>query len=156
MDGFAYVFLRKDAVALPTGDAGHVGWGFTTYRAPGDLDAIYGATENPSGSIIVLPGGDIGYWDARSDHEAEMVFAFKQRNYHAFKKAKVEVAWPDNALAMARQQSLGGYEGIGNNCLDHVWRTLNAYGVKDLPLAQFHPAPNDWFAQFNGAYMDIL
>ncbi len=84
-----------------------------------------------------------------------MIFMFKRRNYHAFKKTKVAIAYPDNALAKARQLSANGYGALGNNCLDHTFRVLEAYGVKDLPWLQTHPSPNDWFAQFNGDYHDI-
>lgn len=155
MEGFAYVFLRKDGAPLPPGCAGHVGWGFSFLRTPTDPDAFCGATENFSGSPLVLPGGDIGYWDMQVNREVDMFFQFKQRNYHAVKRAKVAVANPHQAMHMARQQAAGGYVAIGNNCLDHTLRILQAYGVKDLPWAQTHPSPNDWFAQFNGAYLDL-
>lgn len=155
MEGFAYVFLKKDGAPLPPGCAGHVGWGFSMHKAPSDLDAVFGATENPGGGAVVLPGQDIGYWDSRSDHEHQMAFLFKRRNYHAFKRAKVTVAYPDNAFAEARKQAGGGYTVIGNNCLDHTFRVLKAYGVQDLPWPLTHPSPNDWFAMFNGQYFDL-
>jgi hypothetical protein len=155
MEGFAYVFLRKDGAPLPPGCAGHVGWGFSFAKTPSDTDAICGSTENPGGSPLIFSGQDIGYWDNQTDHETQMYFLFKRRNYHAFKRAKVAVANPDNAFHEARKQSLGGYSAIGNNCLDHACRILQAYGVKDLPWPLTHPSPNDWFAMFNGAYADL-
>ncbi len=155
MEGFSYVFLRKDGAPLPMGCAGHVGWGFTATKSANDIDAICGSTENTSGSAIVLPGHDIGYWDARVDHENQMFALFKKRGYHAFKKAKVPTVDADAALQMAHQQSQSGYSAIGNNCLDHTFRILEAYGVKGLPWPLNHGSPNEWFALFNGAYVDL-
>ncbi len=33
----------------------------------------------------------------------------------------------------------------GNNCADHTYDVLSAYGVTGLPLLQFVPKPNEWF-----------
>jgi hypothetical protein len=155
MEGIAYVFLRKDGAPLPPGCAGHVGWGFTFAKSPGDMDAFCGSTENFSGSPLILPGQDIGYWTMPVDREVHMYFQFKQRNYHAVKRAKVQVASPHQAMHEAKVVATGGYTAIGNNCLDHTCRILKAYGVKDLPWPLTHPSPSDWFAQFNGAYLDL-
>ena len=111
--------------------------------------------KNTGGAPIVLPGQDIGYWDRRVDHEAQMFELFKQRGYHAYKKAKVASTNAGAALAKAHEHAQSGYAAIGNNCLDHTFRVLEAYGVKDLPWPLSHGSPNEWFALFNGAYVDL-
>jgi hypothetical protein len=155
MKGLAYVFLRKDGAPLPPGFAGHVGWGFNFERQPGNWDAFCGSTENPTGAAFIKPGDGNGYWDARTDKEEEMFRLFRRRNYHAFKVAKVEKIWPDNAALEAKSTKAAGYTAIGNNCLDHVFRILKVYGVMDLPWPSTHPSPNDWFGSFNGTYRDL-
>ena len=153
--GFVYVFLRKDGAPLPTGCAGHVGWGFAIENGPNDLDAVCGATENFKGAFHVDPGGDIGFWWKRFNHEAEMLQEMARRNYDGVKMATVRGGNYEAAIAMARDTSMRGYDGLGNNCLDHAFAVLEAYGVKDLPWKQTHPSPNDWFAQFNGEYKNL-
>ncbi|HLO03493.1 MAG TPA: hypothetical protein VK191_10310 [Symbiobacteriaceae bacterium] len=152
MKGRAYIFLRKDGAAIPGGFAGHVGWGFSL-GADGPFYA--GSTENPSGMPVVLPGGDNGWWGAEFPSEAAMIEAFGARQYDGFKWATVREPNLGAARAVAEHQQVEGYTGLRNNCLDHAYKILRAYGVDDLPWLQNHPAPSDWFAAFNGEYKNL-
>lgn len=152
MKGQAYIFLRKDGAPVPGGFAGHVGWGFSL----GPDGPFYaGSTENPSGMPVVLPGGDNGWWGAEFATEAAMIAAFATRQYDGYKWASVREPKPGVARAMADHQKAEGYTALKNNCLDHAYEVLQAYGVDDLPWLQTHPAPNDWFAAFNGEYRNL-
>lgn len=62
---------------------------------------------------------------------------------------------PSRARDVAVQTQGRGYNASGNNCLDHVWDSLDAYGVEGLPWKQTHPSPNDWVAAFNGEFYNI-
>ena len=81
--GFVYVFLRKDGAPLPTGCAGHVGWGFAVQNGPNDLDAVCGSTENFKGEYHVPAGGDIGFWWKRFRTDIEM-FKEKTKKYSKY------------------------------------------------------------------------
>lgn len=146
MQGYAYVFLKRDGAPLPPGAAGHVGWGFTE----DDVIAYCGSTENYTGGPFVSPGGNNGYWGMKVRSQEQMLKLFRDKNYHAYKFEKVEKRAPDYAKAMALETKNAGYRAIGSNCLDHVYSILKAYGVQDLPWPSTHPSPNDWYAVFNG------
>lgn len=149
--GFAYIFLRKDGAPLVKGWAGHVGWGFSV----GNHSRFYcGSTENASGSPVVLPGRDNGWWGEEYDLSG-MLQAMVNRNYDAYKVASVREPNSVAAVRIAKETKGRGYAGLTNNCLDHLWDVLAAYGVKDLPLAQLYPYPNQWFAMFNGEYHNL-
>jgi hypothetical protein len=148
--GLAYVFLRKDGAAVVGFFAGHVGWGFQV----GEDRFFCGSTENTSGAPFVAPGGDNGWWGQEASKE-EMFDLFRQLNYDAYKVGTVRNSKPEAAKSAAIASKGWGYKGLGNNCLDHVWRILDAYGDVGLPLAQTHPAPNDWFAVYNGEHYNL-
>jgi hypothetical protein len=151
MDGFAYVFLRRNGAPLPPGCAGHVGWGFLTDT--NDL-CYFGATENLSGGPVVAPGADNGWWGNQGNEDA-MFAAMKIRGYDGYKKAVVHDCDSAAARATANATKLAGYFFIRNNCLDHAYHVLYAYGVQGLPWRQNHPSPNDWFALYNGEYRNL-
>jgi hypothetical protein len=151
MIGLAYVFLRPNGAPLPAGDAGHVGWGFQMEN--GQLYA--GSTENEGGRPIVLPGGDNGWWAGIFGVEADMIAAMVKRGYLCYKVAKVADCDPQKAQEVGDSCKSCGYEGLGNNCLDHVWRVLHAYNQPGLPWAQTHPTPNHWFSAYNGELHNI-
>lgn len=148
--GSIYVFLRSDGAPLPTGCAGHVGWGFEL--EPGRL--MYGSTENQSGKPLVPPGGDNGYWALPGTLDT-MRAAMRARNYESFRWAKVRNCNGPNARLAAEATAASGYRALGNNCLDHVWRIADAYGVAGLPWLQTHPSPADWYAVFNGEAVNL-
>jgi hypothetical protein len=151
MDGFAYVFLRRDGAPLPPGCGGHVGWGFLTAD---DGVCYFGSTENTSGEPVVIPGHDNGWWGQEGDQSA-MFAAMKKRNYDGYKKAVVHDCDPAAARAAADATRLAGYFFIRGNCLDHAWQVIYGYGMKGLPWRENHPSPNDWFALYNGEYQNL-
>ena len=152
MKGLAYVFLRKDGAPLVRGWAGHVGWGFLV-NEEGAL--LFGSTENDSGQPYLPPGSNNGWWSQRASSEAEMIEVIAERNYDAYKVATVRNCDPKGAELTAIETGTRGYIGTWNNCLDHTWDILAAYGVRDLALAQMYPTPNQWFAMVNGEYRNI-
>lgn len=151
MNGRAYVFIRKDGAPLPLGCAGHVAWGVEL----ADGTFFCGSTENPGGAPIVLPGGENGWWGELFNSEAAACAAVRARNYDGYKVATVRDAQPEAARTVGEETRHRGYQAVGGNCLDHAWDVLKAYSVKDLPWAQTHPSPNDWFAVFNGEYHNL-
>jgi hypothetical protein len=156
--GLAYVFLRKDGAPLPPGCAGHVGWAFQL----ADDTFCAGATENLKGAPFVPPGHDNDAWvqvlateAALVQHMTSLTLQGHQLGYDAYKVTTVRDCNPDAAEQAGNAIVHWGYTALGNNCLDHVWKVLAAYGVKDLPWAQTHPSPNDWFGVFNGEYHNL-
>lgn len=153
MTSAAYVFVRKNGAALPTGCAGHVGWAFTA----DDGSILAGSTENQSGRPWVNAGDDNGAWVATFDNEAALfadVSTDSPRHpaYDAVKILRVRDPQPGAAEAFARTTPQLGYSALGNNCLDHTHRTLTLYGEQGLPWTQSHPSPNEWFALLIGEY----
>lgn len=150
MQGRAYIFLRKNGAPLPLGCAGHIGWAFLD--DPDHHEVVCGSTENFTGDPVISPGQDNGYWAQSFTQITQMMQVMHLRGYDVFKVAQVEDPHPDAALMAAQQVQAAGYKVIGNNCLDHVVKVLDAYGIKDLPYASMHPSPNEWFSLFHGDY----
>jgi hypothetical protein len=152
MKGTAYVFLRKDGAPLPTGPAGHVGWGFS-------LDdqghCFCGSTENTTGLPYVAPAGDNAAWFSAADSPEAMIALFRERGYDCYKVSTVRDSHPNEARAVGEMSPNWGYAGLFNNCLDHVHKVLAVYGDLGMPWMQSHPAPNDWFALYNGQYYNL-
>lgn len=142
--GLAFVFVRRNAAVL---HAGHVGWGFQL--ANGQF--FCGATENPRGYPLILMGGDNGWWGSQNPSEDDMLNEMRKRAFNQYKFQDMTNANPDVAYKAALLTKTWGYAAVGNNCLDHTYAVLYAYGVKNLPLKQLHPAPNDWFDDWNTA-----
>lgn len=157
MNGMAFAFLRTDGAPIPLGDAGHIGWGFQVPATDTHPASYYaGATENVRGLPFVAPGGDTSWWGEAFDTPEAMFDAFRTRRYDSYKVAGVRICDAVAAQATAEATGQAGYIALSNNCLDHVWRVLKAYGVDGLPFAQFHPAPNAWFAAFNGEFHNLF
>lgn len=142
--GFAYIFVRRNAAVL---HAGHVGWGFQFANG----HYFCGATENPRGLPMVLLGGDNGWWGREVQLEDDMLHEMRIRGFNQYKCQDIIKANPDNGYKTALLTKTWGYAALGNNCLDHTYAVLYAYGVKNLPLKQLHPAPNDWFDDWKGS-----
>jgi hypothetical protein len=152
----AYVFLRKSGAPLPIGCAGHVGWGVTL----ADGTIVAGSTENTSGEPFVPPGHANGHWDQVFATQADLVSFLgngtgERPAYDALKILGVRNADPERAAALGRDTANWGYTAMGNNCADHVWKVLEAYGEVGLPLLQTHPSPNEWFALVVGEYVEL-
>lgn len=140
-----YVFLRRNGAPLPLGCEGHVGWAFQS-----DTDKlVYGSTENTSGAFHVPAGGDNGAWMLTGDQPA-MIRAMENRDYDAYKVLTTAQFNPEAALQKADWTLTAGYDGLGNNCLDHVVWILGAYGVQGMPSVHSHPSPKDWFGVLAG------
>jgi len=151
MKSRCFVFVRKSGAPLAgVLNGGHVGWGFQV----GEDRFYYGSTENRSGSPFVAPGEDNDWW-AADGTEAEMLARFIELDYDGYKVATVREPHPEAARRLAEESQQWGYTGLTNNCLDHLWRILEAYGEPWLPFAQTHPIPNDWFAQYLGEYRNL-
>jgi len=152
----AFVFVRKSGAPLPTGSAGHVGWGFTT----GSGTILAGSTENRSGHPWVNAGDDNGAWVVEFADQAALVQDItadgdRHPAYDGLKTLTVRAPQPAAAEAYARTTPQLGYSALGNNCLDHVHHVLTAYGEQGLPWPQTHPSPNEWFALLIGEYRTL-
>ncbi|MEQ1933933.1 MAG: hypothetical protein ABL962_08655 [Fimbriimonadaceae bacterium] len=142
----AFVFLRKDGAPLPVGFMGHVGWAFQLE------DGTYygGATENSTGNLVVKPGDDNGWWGKAAGSLDVLVNLFRTLDYDCYKAVTVRSPNPSAAKTVADSTEHRGYIGLTNNCLDHVFDVLTAYGEPGLPFRFQYPSPRSWFAMFNG------
>jgi hypothetical protein len=152
MRGEAYVFCRSSGAMK----RGHVGWGFLLHH--NDL-YCFGATENAEGALLLLPGMNNHAWFKTGTYSA-MLCSMKEGvhgapGYNDYKRTCFDPCFPDYALIKARNNMLAGYSVIGfpgNNCADHTYGVLTEYGLKGLPLLQFHPSPNAWFDSLEWDY----
>lgn len=151
MKGKAYVFLRKDSVPMVMGYAGHIAWGFTNE----DGKFYFGSTDNSRHNPVIRLGKNNGWWAETAETEAEMLEKMTEKNYDGYKVATVRNFDVPAAHKVADGTKSFGYSLMANNCLNHVWYVLNAYGVKDLPLLGLNSYPNQWFALFNGEYHNL-
>lgn len=146
--GKVYVFMRPtDALGF-----GHMGWGIRL----SDGSFYCGATENPmdtkdlSKTITIPAGGDIHSWSMRFNTEAEMFARMKSMSYTKWKGVGVQNPQVANAKALIDRIKDRGYNGVGNNCMDHSYDVFTYYGLawNSLPLKQTFPVPNEWFRRF--------
>jgi hypothetical protein len=132
---------------------GHNGWG---YLIGGSTQYIYGATENFNSQTHIDRNHDIGYWDRQGTFN-QMVNAFHDPSaptlnrlgvgyYQSYKCISTTTSAVGAANTQRHKARCGGYDLIGNNSLDHVWRILNAYnGSIPMPTPSFVPIPNSWY-----------
>ena len=158
--GAAYVFVSPNNAVMQ----GHVGWAYVN----NDGSYSYGATDAPldffkgKTGVAILPGVDSNVpWRGRAATEAEMFNQFRG-HYSAnvpYSEVKMTFVLSRNeGLANQRADQIKnvGYTLVGNNCMDHTYTVLAAYGVNEGEVMQWkqtHPAPNSWFRAFGG--MDI-
>lgn len=153
MRGLAYVFLRKGGAPVPmAGSMGHVGWGFLLEE---DGRCFCGSTENEGGGMFVPGGGKNDAWCVEVESADAMIELFRGRRYDGYKVSSVREPKSAAARAIGESQSKAGYAGLQNNCLDHTYKVLAAYGDEGMPWLDTHPAPNDWFAVYNGEYHNL-
>ena len=153
--GLAIIAVRTTAV----GSLGHVGVGFQN----DDGTWTIGAIENSGGSPIVLskkglmasadpsPLSDNGAWVGPHMNLKDVEAKFRSLGYDGIKIIQVSNSNPDNANNVINDFSKRGYNVVTNNCLSATIEVLNAYGVKNLPLQIAHVAPNDYYANVQGA-----
>ena len=149
MKGEAYVFCRPSGAK----GFGHVGWGFL-YESVNKI-YCYGGTENIKSHPIVLPGGNNYAWIATGSFEnmrTKMSLGhYVGYRYTVYKRKFIDTFYPQKAYRVGDSKKKAGYAvtGIpGNNCADHAYDILKAYGVT-LPLLQLSPAPKKWFSKLN-------
>jgi len=152
MQGLAYVFLRKDGAPLPTGPAGHVGWGFLLDEQG---HCFCGSTENKSGTPFVPSGGKNDAWFSEVESAEAMIALFRSYGYDCYKVSTVRHGQAGPARKVGEMAANWGYAGLFNNCLDHVHKVLTTYGEPGMPWLQTHAAPNNWFAAYNGEYHNL-
>ncbi|MCW3092250.1 MAG: hypothetical protein JWN83_1694 [Chitinophagaceae bacterium] len=143
--GYVYIFIKPENVA----GLGHIGWGFQI----SDGNYFCGATENyAKGDIrtyIVLAGYNNDFWSERDTKD--MMFAkMKSLGYSRYKSLSVNNPTLLKAKLKAEYIKMNGFQGISNNCLDHTFQILEAYGIPwyNLPSRQIYLTPNKWFTEF--------
>jgi hypothetical protein len=147
--GVAYVFIAPRMAVLQ----GHVGWGYML----DDGTYSFGATDAPGFNVTIRPGPDSNSpWRQTAVTEREMIDAFKNHykdsdTYNEYKRTFVMRRSSLNAEDKQWAIRYRGYGLFGNNCLNHTYDVLEAYGVdknRVMPWLQTRPAPNSWFRAF--------
>ena len=136
--GTAYAFIEPAGAFL----AGHVGWGFKQR----DGRFYYGSTQNWTRSMPYVEAGDDNGWWAEQGNFAAMRLAFRIRNYYWFKAIPVAGFLPEVARLKADATRGMGYGLLGNNCMDHAFKVLEAYGTKNIPWPVAAVICNVWFS----------
>ena len=147
--GVAYVFIAPRMAVLQ----GHVGWAYML----DDGTYAFGATDAPGANVTIRPGPDTNSpWRQTAVTEREMIDAFKNHysdanTYNEYKRTFVMKRSASNAESKQWTIRYRGYTLFGNNCLNHTYEVLEAYGVdksRVMPWLQTRPAPNSWFRAF--------
>ncbi len=158
--GRAFIFIKPENVNLGLGRAGHIGWGFMLSNG-----LFYcGATENYAkgtiNDIYVSPGKDNDFWAELCQDENDMFRKMKALGYTQYKWVGVNNPKIAAAKISTEEIQMSGFAGLHNNCLDHTYKVLAAYGLNwyELPARQVFLFPNKWFNEFfpkvggNGLY----
>lgn len=159
----AYAFVRWSGAPLPAvGHGGHVGWGFVGRNEQGKILYLGGATEGmPEGSspvnkMYVPPGQDAFTWNRVFESEQKLLKYMKQvHKYDAYKVIPVKAARWQFAYNTGKQIEQMGYTGVTNNCLDHAYAVIKAYGATELPTPFRHPLPKDWYNLLPGPSINL-
>lgn len=147
--GVAYVFIAPKMAILQ----GHIGWGYML----DDGTYSFGATDAPGGNVAIARGRDTNTpWRATAVTEREMLDAFKRHyspsdTYREYKRTFVMQRNAGAAEFKSNEIRSWGYGLWGNNCLDHTYAVLEAYGVDKnsvMSWKETRPAPNSWFRAF--------
>lgn len=152
MIGRAFIFIRWHGGTLINGvDAGHVGWGFLNAIDGSNETYYYGSTENPGGHPRIEPGHDNGFWSQYGNGQSMYNTMRQVRNggktppYDACRWITVDRPNPRAGYMSAEKTRNAGYLGVTNNCMDHVFQILTAYGVIDLLPPARDWFPNNWY-----------
>ncbi|MFD3840741.1 hypothetical protein ACFWWC_31445 [Streptomyces sp. NPDC058642] len=152
--GGACVFIKPDGAQK----FGHVGWGF---RVAGTDRWVYGAVENPSGSLYTPPGGDIGAWHAEGSYDRMLGEMSRDAHYPGnseypysrYRCTDSSTHDVNAARAMIRTVESRGFlvgfdpktgDLTSRDCLDATYDVLKAYRTKGLPRADKLSVPNVW------------
>ena len=142
-NGKAFVFLRPwTPLAM-----GHTGWGFQI----GPNTYGFGATENTGEghflwiSPAIVAKGERNDWWGRTGTFMDMKTEISKAQYTEYAALPIAYCSPKEAIKTALETRQLGYGLFTNNCLDHVYAIMKAYGVGNLPWMQTHPAPRAWF-----------
>jgi hypothetical protein len=138
-------------------NAGHVGW---AYRVGGQDQWVFGATEDPTASPVVLAGANNGTW-SQTGNWTTVVSTFQNggpyhRNSNYYTQYRC-TDWPSSAVgaanAMVSTVTHNGYLVTNNNCLTKALDIFRAYGVNNLPSGDsvfpnfyFDHLPSSWGA----------
>lgn len=142
----ACVFHKDDVVIT---QVGHVGWG---WKIPGSNpeEWVYGSTDSvpmdklglklplkpPFNSPVVGAGEKRGNgsWDEQGSFE-EMLEKFSRLEYNEIKcrlAINTQVS-EQNARRAIEEVETAGYSVVGNNCMNHTVKILEAYGGGNMP-----------------------
>lgn len=156
--GVAYVFSAPRLAVFQ----GHVGWAYLG----DDLTYHLGATDAPitkfslfSGNLgLIIPAspGANSPWRMNASTEQDLYNDFRQHggvtdSYSEFKTTFVMRRNSNGADGKANEAQNWGYGLVGNNCADHTYRVLEAYGVDTGQVMRSlmqRGAPNSWFRAF--------
>ncbi|MCE9638043.1 MAG: RICIN domain-containing protein [Planctomycetes bacterium] len=148
--GAAYVFIKPNQAA----GQGHIGWAVMANNGT----YLCGSTENPFESdhpekaMYIAPGEPNKFWMKLCTTEQEMLQTMAQvttdgsSGYWHYKVTTVLTRDYLAARAAAYACRDAGFEGVGNNCLDHTLRVLQAYGTgkSDTDWGRVLPVINQW------------
>jgi hypothetical protein len=144
MQGIGIVFIRP----FDVGGAGHLGWGFLAKDTDKDDVYYYGATEtDPERPRAQVPkGGFIGFWREKGT-KADMLAAMgkgKTKPYEFYKQIPCSPCTPHTAHRLSEDIRGGGYDVVFNNCQNHTYEILKAYGCT-LPWPSSRITPRVWY-----------
>ncbi len=144
--GVAYVFVNPNLAAMQ----GHIAWAYML----DDGTYAHGETMAPGGRLTIPAGRDTNSPRRDKAHtEREMLDYLRDTGYHYTEYKRTFVMRRNARAAEAKAEEIRdwGYGLYGNNCLDHTYAVLEAYGVdksRVMPWKEFRPAPNSWFRAF--------
>jgi hypothetical protein len=153
--GNVFVFIKPENVNYYFGTAGHIGWGFQL----SDGSFYAGATENFAKgdwrTYWVNAGEDNDFWAERFTSERDMFSKMKTMGYSSYKLYNVKNPNILQAKLRSEEVMMKGFQGLSNNCLDHTYQVLEAYGLNwtQLPSRQVYMFPNKWFNEFYRTYL---
>lgn len=144
--GVAYVFVNPNQALMQ----GHIAWAYML----DDGTYAHGETMAPGGNLSIPAGRDTNSPRRdRADTERQMLDHLRNTGYRYTEYKRTFVMQRNASAAEAKAEELRsvGYGLYGNNCLDHTYAVLEAYGVdksRVMPWKQTRPAPNSWFRAF--------
>ncbi len=135
---------------------GHVGWG---YQVGGTTTYVFGATEGSNAWNGYADKGQFnGFWSGQGNRNA-MLAAFRgtyggrhQNYYTGYRCERVANSAVGAANAKVTWAKNNGYNVFGNNCMDHAYAILSAYGANGMEAPWWAVEPNTWFDQLSSSW----